>query len=61
MFSTSEAAENNEYLAQLNARQIKALGIARSMLGTSFDLRKSNGFLEWKSQQSKLTTAPKPK
>ena len=47
-----QAAENEAYLQQLNPRQVMALSIARRMLGTSFDLRKSNGFLEWKSQQN---------
>ena len=36
------------YIAQLNSKQAHALRIAERMLGTSFDLRKSVGFLEWK-------------
>ena len=42
--------ETQAYLAQLAPREAHALRIAR-MLGTSFDLRKSNGFLEWKKRQ----------
>ena len=42
--------ETQAYLAQLTPREAHALRIAR-MLGTSFDLRKSNGFLEWKKRQ----------
>jgi len=51
--STTAAAVDREtqaYLAQLAPRETHALRIAR-MLGTSFDLRKSNGFLEWKKRQ----------
>lgn len=42
--------ETQAYLAQLAPREAHALRIAR-MLGTSFDLRKSNGFLEWKKRK----------
>lgn len=36
-----------EYLSSLNEKEIKAYHIAKSHLGMSFDLRKSNGFLEY--------------
>jgi hypothetical protein len=35
------------YLSSLNEKEIKAYRIAKSHLGMSFDLRKSNGFLEY--------------
>ena len=37
----------DQYLAQLDATQLKAHAIAKSHLGTSFNLKKSNGFIEW--------------
>lgn len=36
-----------EYLSSLNEKEIKAYHIAKSHLGMSFDLSKSNGFLEY--------------
>jgi hypothetical protein len=47
----TEEEENAAFEAQLNGREKAALAIARRMLGTSFDLRKSNGFLQWKKDQ----------
>jgi len=35
------------YLQSLNEKEYKAYEIAKSHLGTSFDIKKSNGFLEW--------------
>ena len=35
------------YLQSLNARERKAYEIAKSHLGMSFDLEKSNGYIEW--------------
>jgi hypothetical protein len=35
------------YLSQLNDTQLKAYRIARRHLGTSFNLVKSNGFVDW--------------
>lgn len=37
----------DQYLAQLDETQLKAYAIAKSHLGTSFNLKKSNGFIEW--------------
>jgi hypothetical protein len=48
----AEAKENAAYVAQLNSREAAALRIAQRMLGTSFDLRKSNGFLHWKKTRT---------
>ncbi len=36
-----------EYVASLNAKELKAYHIAKSHLGMSFDLVKSNGFIEF--------------
>ena len=49
--SEREAEENVVFEEQLNGREKAALAIARRMLGTSFDLRKSNGFLQWKKRK----------
>ena len=34
-------------MAQLNEQQLKAFELAKNHLGTSFNLRKSNGYKEW--------------
>jgi hypothetical protein len=41
------------YLIQMNEYQKKAYLIAKDHLGTSFNILKSNGFIEWKKQQNK--------
>jgi hypothetical protein len=41
------------YLNSLPEKDRKAYEIAKSHLGTSFDLKKSNGFLEWMKKQNK--------
>jgi hypothetical protein len=38
------------YLIQMNEYQKKAYLIAKDHLGTSFNVIKSNGFIEWKKQ-----------
>jgi len=35
------------YLASLSEKELQALAIARRMLGASFNLRRSHGFLKW--------------
>jgi len=37
------------YLIQMNPYQKKAYLIAKDHLGTSFNILKSNGFIEWKN------------
>ena len=39
------------YLESLTPKEKKAYFIAKDHLGMSFDLEKSNGFLEWKKTQ----------
>jgi hypothetical protein len=48
-----------EYLKSLSAKEIQGYNIAKSHLGTTFDLEKSIGFLEWKQQQNQ-PTSPSP-
>jgi hypothetical protein len=40
-----------QYLAQLSSIQVKAIKIARAHLGTSFNVIKSNGYIDWKKEQ----------
>ena len=40
------------YLETLNEKEMKAYLIAKSFLGTSFQLEKSVGFLKWKAKQT---------
>jgi len=49
---TKPPTEEEEYLAQLPEYEKKALDIARKHLKTSFCLKKSNGFVEWKKTRS---------
>ena len=38
------------YLETLSEKELKSYAIAKSHLGTSFQLEKSHGFLEWKKK-----------
>ena len=49
--STEKQTEVYNYLIQMNEYQKKAYLIAKDHLGTSFNVIKSNGFIEWKKQQ----------
>jgi hypothetical protein len=40
-----------QYLAQLSSIQVKAIKIASAHLGTSFNVIKSNGYIDWKKEQ----------
>jgi hypothetical protein len=40
------------FLNSLNEKELKAYAIANSFLKDTFDINKSNGFIEWKSLQS---------
>jgi len=40
------------YLKTLNEKETKGYNIAKTHLGMSFQIEKSNGFLEWKKKQS---------
>ena len=41
------------YLEQLNDIQKKAHDIAKSHLGTSYNILRSNGYIEWMKEQQK--------
>ena len=40
-----------QYLETLNEKEKKAYSIAKSHLGSSFQLEKSNTFLQWKKER----------
>ena len=40
-----------EYLRTLSPKQLQGYHIAKSHLGSSFNLIKSNGFIEWKTKR----------
>ena len=37
------------YIGQLNEQQLKAFILAKNHLGSSFNICKSNGFIDWKN------------
>jgi len=41
----------SDYISQMSPFELSAYRIAKSHLGTSFNLRKSNGFLKWISKK----------
>ncbi len=41
----------DKYIAQLDDVQRKAMEIAKSHLGTSFNIQRSNGFIDWLKKQ----------
>lgn len=43
--------EVSSYIMSLTEQEQKTLNIAKSHLGTSFNINKSIGFLDWKSKQ----------
>jgi hypothetical protein len=49
-YSTDEQEKIYNYLTQLNEQQKKAYIIAYEHLGSSFNIRKSNGFKIWKTE-----------
>ena len=48
-----EAEEVQQYIQQMNERQLKAYQIASNHLKTSFNILLSNGFKEWKKNTKK--------
>ena len=46
------SSEEKEYIDSLDSKEKKAYNIAKDHLGYSFDLIKSNGFIEWKKTKS---------
>ena len=54
MDSSSTSSSNpsiQQYLAQLDDIQKKAHDIAKQHLGTSYNIAKSNGYMDWLKQQ----------
>lgn len=49
-----------QYLAQLDEIQKKAHDIAKQHLGTSYNIAKSNGYMDWLKQQKSKTPLPAP-
>ncbi len=48
----SDNSDNiNDYISQMSQFELSAYRIAKSHLGTSFNLKKSNGFLKWISKK----------
>ena len=54
-YETSDTAvsdtDTGAYISQMSPFEMSAYRIAKSHLGTSFNLRKSNGFLKWISKK----------
>ena len=48
-----------KYLKTLTPKEKKAYDIAKSHLGCSFDLSKSNGYLQWKKKENTKEGEPK--
>ena len=44
--------EEEKYIKSLSEREHKAYIIAKEHLGSSFDLKKSIGFIEWKNTKT---------
>ena len=52
-YKNEGAGDNTDaaYISQMSPFELSAYRIAKSHLGTSFNLRKSNGFLKWISKK----------
>jgi hypothetical protein len=44
-------ADTTAYISQMSPFELSAYRIAKGHLGTSFNLRKSNGFLKWMNKK----------
>ena len=53
--STASNSSIQQYLAQLDDIQKKAHDIAKQHLGTSYNIAKSNGYMDWLKQQKPKT------
>lgn len=52
MDSSTTNLSIQQYLAQLDDIQKKAHDIAKQHLGTSYNIAKSNGYMDWLKQQN---------
>lgn len=50
-----ESMLKTRYLESLSEKELKSYAIAKSHLGTSFQLEKSHGYLEWKKTNNMKT------
>jgi hypothetical protein len=53
--NTEEEESIQQYLKSLNNLERKTLKIAKEHLGSSFNIKKSNGYITWKNKQEKRT------
>lgn len=51
-YTDANKADVEAFLRTLNYQQYQAVQIARTQLQSSFDILKSNGFVEWKKKTS---------
>ena len=51
--TVSLTIEENEYINSLTEKELKTLEIARIHLESSFNLKKSIGFISWKESKEK--------
>ena len=49
--NSHDGDNTDAYISQMSQFELSAYRIAKSHLGTSFNLRKSNGFLKWISKK----------
>ena len=52
MEKENEKQQQERYIQSLSEREHKAYLIAKSHLGSSFDLEKSIGYMDWKKNQA---------
>jgi hypothetical protein len=51
LYSEEEQKEMFQYLSEMSEHEKKAYEIAWNHLGTSFNVYRSNGFIEWKKNK----------
>jgi len=51
----SREEEERQYIDSLDSKEKQAYEIAKSHLGSSFHIIKSNGFIKWKKRPSNVT------
>ena len=49
--------DEQRYLESLNKKEIQAYNIAKNHLGSSFELSKSIGFIQWKTKKSQKSNS----
>jgi hypothetical protein len=50
--------DEKDYIKSLTVREVKSLNIAISHLGSSFELRKSTGFIKWNQARTQSVNTP---